>query len=1494
VESAQDPYGWKNMDDPKIAFDANGKAHIVYLYSDANDPRKYEVHYATNQSGSWVIKTLVTGTSGIDEVHEPQIQVDQANTIHITYVKEDNQNSYYGNVYYTHKNVSDPNFPAVHEKIIDSITDQKYPTPFVVDSSGKIYLSYSDEAYTSYLLTNKSGTWIKEVIANDGISYPIKASVIDNKPYVIMYKDTGGPSTFFAMVKDAGTWKKGTKEVTSQSMSGYPMELISEMDPSGNIMLVMEETGLRNVKYLYGTSDDFGLNFAPPLSSNADITNLTVSPGTLVPGFSSGTTNYSVSVGYNVPSIIVTPTAADPTATIMVDNQSVPSGEGRVVTLQTGANLIPVKVTAQDGTVKTYTITVQKAAPSNNALLANLTVSTGTLNPIFAASVKDYSISVPNSTSQMKFTPTTADATATVTVGRNPVKSGQESPLINLAPGENTIPIIVTAQNGSTVTYTVKVNRNRPPAAAGRLFSVNENATNGTVVGNMGASDPDGQALSYRILSGNEKNIFNINDATGEITVANGSLLDFETTQYYSLHVEVSDGLDKTAAAVTIVINDLNDNVPVAKGFTKNIDENLANGTVVGQVTATDVDANSSFSYKITAGNGDGAFAIDQSSGEVIVANSLKLDYEMIKSFVLTIQVSDGVHTVETTATIHLNNLNDNKPIAEDAVFNVDENSPNWTVVGKVNATDADGDVLRYQILSGNEDGAFRINAATGEITVADSLQLDYEKKTIYQLKVQALDTEGTQAYDLLKALFNSMESDIATITINVNNVNDHQPIPQGFTRIIGENTAAGTSVGFVTATDEDEGSVFSYRLTAGNEAGAFAIDENTGEVTVADSSKLDYEKVTGFTLTVEVSDGDHTAATTVTIGINNLNDNQPMVDDAVFAIDENAAAGTAVGTVTGSDADKDVLHYAITAGNESGAFNVNSETGTISVANAGKLDFEKVQSFTLTVQVSDGLHTAEAAVKVNLNNVNDNTPVSEDVTFTIDENSVNGTVVGTVTGSDADGDSLHYKIAAGNEAGAFAIDETTGEVKVADSAKLDYEMVKAFALTVEVNDGLHTAEAAVAINLKNVNDNAPVGKDATFTIEETANTGTKVGMVEASDADGDGLTFTIQSGNDEDIFTVNETTGDLSVADSSRLSAKEKAIHVLSIGVSDGKHTSVMTATVHILSSDATLSGLTSSAGNLTPAFTPGVIEYTVYVANTVEKVTFTPTAAHSKATLKMNGKSITSGDESEGVLLKEGRNVQTIEVTSENGLTTTYTITVIRLKPVSKVTPKASDKIVTVPDEEVDLLDEKGTLIFDLKGTLAQDKVVKLTAVQLATLIKRHASIQIIGKDVQMLIPAVNFAKGEDVTISVEKLDKNTVNIPFSKLAVGDIYELTIKQGDRIIHQFDHEIDLSFSVNGHAQPEQLKVHYFNEEKKAWELVGGTLEGDQVRAETNHFSTFALFQPNDLVKKPDLKPTTEGNLPDTSTNMYNWLLAGLFILILGGAMLRVQRVGRK
>ena len=101
-------------------------------------------------------------------------------------------------------------------------------------------------------------------------------------------------------------------------------------------------------------------------------------------------------------------------------------------------------------------------------------------------------------------------------------------------------------------------------------------------------------------------------------------------------------------------------------------------------------------------------------------------------------------------------------PVVADQAFDVDENASNGTSVGTVAASDANtGDTLSYAITGGTGQTAFAINSSTGEITVADSAQLDYETTTSFTLTVQVTD-DGTPA-----------RSDTATITIDLNNVAD-------------------------------------------------------------------------------------------------------------------------------------------------------------------------------------------------------------------------------------------------------------------------------------------------------------------------------------------------------------------------------------------------------------------------------------------------------------------------------------------------------------------------------------------------------------------------------------------------------------------------------------------------------------------------------------------------------------------------------------------------
>ncbi len=107
---------------------------------------------------------------------------------------------------------------------------------------------------------------------------------------------------------------------------------------------------------------------------------------------------------------------------------------------------------------------------------------------------------------------------------------------------------------GNTVAVMV---HNLPPAANDATFSLTENSPNGTVVGSLTADDPGDDTLSFSIVGGTPAGAFAINASSGQITVADESLLDFETWPTLTLEVEVSDG-DGGSDVALVTINLLN------------------------------------------------------------------------------------------------------------------------------------------------------------------------------------------------------------------------------------------------------------------------------------------------------------------------------------------------------------------------------------------------------------------------------------------------------------------------------------------------------------------------------------------------------------------------------------------------------------------------------------------------------------------------------------------------------------------------------------------------------------------------------------------------------------------------------------------------------------------------------------------------------------------------------------------------------------------------
>ena len=397
-------------------------------------------------------------------------------------------------------------------------------------------------------------------------------------------------------------------------------------------------------------------------------------------------------------------------------------------------------------------------------------------------------------------------------------------------------------------------------------------------------------------------------------------------------------------------------------------------------------------------------------------------------------------------------------PTVNPGNFSVAENAANGTEVGTVSASDPDvGDVLSYAIIGGNTSNAFAIDGTTGLITVNQSSELDFETTPTFNLIVEVSDLENDTA--------------TGTITINLVNVNE-APVASSATFSVNENSAAGTEVGPVMATDEDAGDVLTYEITDGNTSDAFAINSSTGMITVNNPLVLDFESTPIFTLAVRVTDlGQLFDTATITINLVDVNE-RPTAIGATFGVNENSAAGTDVGTVTAFDPDVgDVLTYEITDGNTGDAFAINSSTGIITVNNPQALNFESTPIFTLTVQVTDlGQLSDTATITINLVNVNE-PPVASDATFAVNQQSPAGTFVGTVTAIDPDvGDVLTYEITNGNTNGAFAINRSTGQITVANSSAISTPGT--FTLTVRVTDtGNLSDTATVQVNVIEIFD---------------------------------------------------------------------------------------------------------------------------------------------------------------------------------------------------------------------------------------------------------------------------------------------------------------------------------------------------------------------------------------------------------------------------------------
>uniref|UniRef100_W5KPE2 Cadherin 11, type 2, OB-cadherin (osteoblast) n=1 Tax=Astyanax mexicanus TaxID=7994 RepID=W5KPE2_ASTMX len=366
------------------------------------------------------------------------------------------------------------------------------------------------------------------------------------------------------------------------------------------------------------------------------------------------------------------------------------------------------------------------------------------------------------------------------------------------------------------------INDNPPVFLHGPYYAnVAEMSNVGTSVIQVTASDADDPTygnsakLVYSILQGQP--YFSIEPHSGIIRTALPNM-DREAKQEYDVVIQAKDmgghmgGLSGTAQ-VKITLTDVNDNPPkFAQGvYAMSISEDKVPGEEVGRLKARDPDQaeNGMVDYNVLEGDGMNFFEIskDSETQEAVVKLKKPVDFETKRSYTLKVEATNshidprflswGPFKDTTIVKISVEDA-DEPPtfMAPSYNFEVEENAPGGTLVGRVHARDTDiaNNPIRYLIPRYTDlEEFFTISPEDGMIKT--TRQLDRESQAWHNISVSA--TETGRAFSLFS---------MVRVNIKVKDVNDNAPEFATQEEVfMCENVSPGTIIKTVSAVDKDE-----------------------------------------------------------------------------------------------------------------------------------------------------------------------------------------------------------------------------------------------------------------------------------------------------------------------------------------------------------------------------------------------------------------------------------------------------------------------------------------------------------------------------------------------------------------------------------------------------------------------------------------------------------------------------------------------------------------
>uniref|UniRef100_A0A2K6F5S2 Cadherin domain-containing protein n=1 Tax=Propithecus coquereli TaxID=379532 RepID=A0A2K6F5S2_PROCO len=682
--------------------------------------------------------------------------------------------------------------------------------------------------------------------------------------------------------------------------------------------------------------------------------------------------------------------------------------------------------------------------------------------------------------------------------------------------------------------------------------------------------------------------LIRIEEDTGEIfttgaridreKLCSGILMDGQC--FYEVEVAILPDEIFRLIKIRFLIEDINDNAPLFPTTVINISipENSAINSRFALPAAVDPDIgiNGVQNYHLIKGqNIFGLDVIETPEGDKMpqLIVQKELDREEKDTYVMKVKVEDGGFPQRSSTAIlqvSVADTNDNHPVfkEEEIEVSIPENAPIGTSVTQLHATDADiGENARIHfyfsnLVSNVAKRLFHLNTTTGLITIKEPL--DREESPNHKLLVLASDGGSMPAR--------------AMVLVNVTDVNDNVPSidirhiinPINGTIVLSENAPLNTKVALITVTDKDADHNGRVTCFTDHEVPFRLRPVFSNQFLLETAAYLDYESTKEYAIKLLAADAGTpplNQSSMLLIKVKDENDNAPVFTQPFISLSvpENNFPGSQLTKISATDADSGrnaEINYLLDT-DAPPEFSVDRRTGILTALK--KLDRENQEKYFFTALAKDnGVPPliSNVTVFVTVLDQNDNSPLftHNEYNFYVPENLPRHGTVGLITVTDPDyGENSAVTLSILDVNDDFTIDPQTGVIR--PNISFDREKQESYTFYVKAEDGgrvSRSTTAKVTINVVDVNDNKPVFvvPPSNYSYElvlPSTNPGTVIFKVVAIDNDtgmNAELRYSIVGGNTKDLFTIDETTGNITLQE--KCVATDLGLHKLIVKAED------------------------------------------------------------------------------------------------------------------------------------------------------------------------------------------------------------------------------------------------------------------------------------------------------------------------------------------------------